>query len=185
MVNALVPIPDSDSTRKANQWHFGMKAHIGTDTQGYVHSVEVTAANVHDVTMMEQCLHGEEKEIYGDKGYACRKRKEQADDGCVARSVPKRFTGSASIRCRTRDTTRVTEAKLSHNALNPNTLRTIRPHVARYADQAMRDAVMRLLESDGGQSVPRSPMQSYTATTVSVSPASRAFMYARIRSRVR
>ena len=74
--------PEMKSTRKANKWRFGMKAHIGTDTQGYVHSVEVTAANVHDVTMMEQCLHGEEKEIYGDKGYACRKRKEQ---GRVAR----------------------------------------------------------------------------------------------------
>ena len=71
--------PEMKSTRKANKWHFGMKAHIGTDTQGYVHSVEVTAANVHDVTMMEQCLHGEEKEIYGDKGYACRKRKEKAE----------------------------------------------------------------------------------------------------------
>ena len=57
---------------------------FGTDTQGYVHSVEVTAANVHDVTMMEQCLHGEEKEIYGDKGYACRKRKEKAESQGVA-----------------------------------------------------------------------------------------------------
>ena len=39
--------PQMKSTRKANQWHFGMKAHIGTDTQGYVHSVEVTAAQVY------------------------------------------------------------------------------------------------------------------------------------------
>ena len=45
--------PQMKSTRKANQWHFGMKAHIGADTRGYVHSVEVTAANVHDVTMMD------------------------------------------------------------------------------------------------------------------------------------
>ncbi len=39
-------------------WHFGMKAHIGTDTNGYERSVEVTPATVHDVHRME--LHGEE-----------------------------------------------------------------------------------------------------------------------------
>ena len=82
--------PEMKSTRKANKWHFGMKAHIGTDTQGYVHSVEVTAANVHDVTMMEQCLHGEEKTIYGDKGYACRKRKERAESQGIAWRVLRR-----------------------------------------------------------------------------------------------
>ena len=89
------------STRKANKWHFGMKAHIGTDTQGYVHSVEVTAANVHDVTMMEQCLHGEEKTIYGDKGYACRKRKERAESQGVAwRVLRKAARGRKLVRGR-------------------------------------------------------------------------------------
>ena len=38
-------------TKKGNQWHFGMKAHIGVDSEtGMVHSMTATAANVHDVT---------------------------------------------------------------------------------------------------------------------------------------
>lgn len=37
-------------TKKGNQWHFGMKAHIGVDAQsGLVHTLVGTAANVHDV----------------------------------------------------------------------------------------------------------------------------------------
>lgn len=38
-------------TRKANEWHFGMKCHIGVDADsGLVHTVVGTAANVNDVT---------------------------------------------------------------------------------------------------------------------------------------
>ena len=91
--------PEMQSTRKANKWHFGMKAHIGTDTEGYVHSVEVTAANVHDVTMMEQCLHGEEKEIYGDKGYACRQRKERAESQGVSWRVLRKAARGRKLTC--------------------------------------------------------------------------------------
>ena len=58
------------SSKKGNQWYFGMKAHIGTDTQsGLVHTVEGTAGNVHDVTMTGQLLHGQEEAILGDAGY--------------------------------------------------------------------------------------------------------------------
>ena len=43
--------PEMHQTRKGNQWHFGMKAHIGVDSEtGIVHSMSATAANVHDVT---------------------------------------------------------------------------------------------------------------------------------------
>ena len=36
-------------TKKGNQWHFGMKAHIGVDSKTkLIHSVVATAANVHD-----------------------------------------------------------------------------------------------------------------------------------------
>ena len=78
--------PEMKSTKKGNTWHFGMKAHIGTDTEGHVHSVEVTEANVHDSTMMEQCLHGKQKRIYGDKAYACAVRKKEAEErGVVCR----------------------------------------------------------------------------------------------------
>jgi IS5 family transposase len=62
--------PEMKQTKKGNQWHFGMKMHIGTDTQGRVHSVAVTDAAVHDSQVMEDLLHGEEQVIYGDKAYA-------------------------------------------------------------------------------------------------------------------
>ena len=67
------------STKKGKQWYFGMKAHIGTDLQGLVHSVAVTPANAHDATLMDECLHGQEKVIYGDKAYVSERRKSQAE----------------------------------------------------------------------------------------------------------
>ena len=57
-------------TKKWNQWHFGMKAHIGVDSDtGIVHSISVTAANVHDVTEAHNLLHGGETVVWGDAGY--------------------------------------------------------------------------------------------------------------------
>jgi IS5 family transposase len=62
--------PEMHQTRKGNQWYFGMKGHIGVDADsGLVHTVEATAANVHDVVMAESLLHGEETDVYGDSGY--------------------------------------------------------------------------------------------------------------------
>jgi transposase, IS5 family len=57
------------STRKGNQWFFGMKAHIGADADsGLVHTVVATAANVADVTQTAELLHGDEKSVYADAG---------------------------------------------------------------------------------------------------------------------
>ena len=43
--------PEMHQTKKGNQWHFGMKAHIGVDADtGIVHSMSATAANAHDDT---------------------------------------------------------------------------------------------------------------------------------------
>ena len=57
-------------TKKGNQWHFGMKAHIGADRDSkLVHTVVVTAANVADITKTSELLHGEEKQVHGDAGY--------------------------------------------------------------------------------------------------------------------
>jgi IS5 family transposase len=62
--------PEMKSTKKGNQWHFGMKAHIGVDAKsGLVHTVETTAANVHDIEMTEKLLNGKEKTLHGDAGY--------------------------------------------------------------------------------------------------------------------
>ena len=59
--------PEMHQTKKGNQWHFGMKAHIGVDTDsGLVHTVIGTAANVHDVTQANALLHGKESSAHGD-----------------------------------------------------------------------------------------------------------------------
>ena len=44
--------------KKGNAWHFGYKAHVGVDQDtGLVHTLEVTTANVHDVTMTSKLLN--------------------------------------------------------------------------------------------------------------------------------
>jgi IS5 family transposase len=64
------PDPEMTQTKKGNQWQFGMKAHIGVDADsGLVHTVVCTNAKVEDITMMEACLHGEESQALGDRGY--------------------------------------------------------------------------------------------------------------------
>ena len=60
--------PEMRQTKKGNQWHFGMKVHIGADSKtGLVHSAVVTSANVHDKHPLPDLLHGSEKRVYGDR----------------------------------------------------------------------------------------------------------------------
>ncbi|QTO20721.1 IS5 family transposase [Burkholderia seminalis] len=62
--------PEMHQTKKGNEWHFGMKAHIGMDADaGMVHSVITTAANESDVSQAHALLHGHEPEAFGDAGY--------------------------------------------------------------------------------------------------------------------
>jgi IS5 family transposase len=57
-------------TKKGNQWYFGMKAHIGTDSQSkLIHSVVATPANVHDSQVLGDLLHGEVTRVWGDSAY--------------------------------------------------------------------------------------------------------------------
>jgi IS5 family transposase len=61
--------PEMHQTKKGNEWHFGMKLHIGVDeTLGLIHSLTTTAANEHDITQADQLLHGKEKRVWGDAG---------------------------------------------------------------------------------------------------------------------
>jgi IS5 family transposase len=47
-----------------------MKVHIGVDSDsGLIHSIETTAANVHDLVPAADLLHGEETVVYADAGY--------------------------------------------------------------------------------------------------------------------
>ncbi len=75
--------PEMHQTKKGNEWHFGMKLHIGVDAAtGVVHSLHTTAANVPDVTEAHHLLHGGETEACGDAGYrGVDKRAEHAGSG--------------------------------------------------------------------------------------------------------
>jgi transposase, IS5 family len=71
--------PEMHQTKKGNQWHFGMKAHIGVDADsGLVHSVIGTAANVNDVTRGHDLLHGKETVVFADAGYQVADKRPEA-----------------------------------------------------------------------------------------------------------
>jgi len=72
--------PEMHQTRKGHEWRFGMKIHIGVDESlGLIHSLATTAANVHDIVVTPQLLHGQERTIWGDSGYTgSEKRPEHA-----------------------------------------------------------------------------------------------------------
>ena len=62
--------PEMHQTKKGNEWHFGMKAHIGADADsGLVHSLHVTPANESDVAHAHEVLHGDETQVFVDAGY--------------------------------------------------------------------------------------------------------------------
>ena len=75
--------PDMHQTKKGNQWYFGMKAHLGVDSQSKViHAVVATSANVHDATCLPDLLHGEETRVWGDRAY-------QGQTGVIRDGAPK------------------------------------------------------------------------------------------------
>ena len=70
--------PEMHQSKKGNQWHFGMKLHIGADSAtGLVHSASVTAGNVHDSKELPNLLHGGETRFYGDSAYRGKNQRAQ------------------------------------------------------------------------------------------------------------
>lgn len=83
--------PEMHQTKKGNQWHFGMKAHIGVDAcSGLVHSVETTAANVHDLTPSHLLVHGDEQFVFADAGYTGIEKREEHKNRSVTWHVAQR-----------------------------------------------------------------------------------------------
>lgn len=75
--------PEMHQTKKGNQWHFGMKGHVGVDSESkLIHSVVATAANVHDSQVLEDLLHGEETRLWGDSAYT-------GQEAVLARRAPR------------------------------------------------------------------------------------------------
>lgn len=70
--------PEMHQVKKGNEWHFGMKMHIGVDDVfGLIHSMKTTAANIHDIVMGKALLHGKESYIIGDAGYLGMEKREE------------------------------------------------------------------------------------------------------------
>jgi len=74
--------PEMHQTKKGNQWHFGMKVHIGADAgTGYVHTITGSAANVHDIEEAPKLFREDDNVGYGDSGYlGIEKRDEVKND---------------------------------------------------------------------------------------------------------
>ena len=74
--------PEMRQAKKGNTWHFGMKCHIGVDAgSGYIHRLETTAANAHDITKAASLIREDDEVVYGDAGYiGIEKRGEIAGD---------------------------------------------------------------------------------------------------------
>ncbi len=81
--------PEMHQTKKGNQWHFGMKVHIGADAgTGYVHTITGSAANVHDIEEAPKLFRQDDNVGYGDSGYlGIEKRDEVKNDPNLSKIV--------------------------------------------------------------------------------------------------
>lgn len=71
--------PEMSSTKKGNEWYFGMKAHISVDAQsGLIHTVGATTAKVHDAKVIEELIREADRAVFADKGYFSDQRKKEA-----------------------------------------------------------------------------------------------------------
>jgi IS5 family transposase len=98
--------PEMHQTKKGNQWHFGMKAHIGVDVaSGVVHTLTGTAANEADITQMAAVLHGRESDVFADAGYTGADKRPEHEDRevswniAIKRSIIKACPGESRGRC--------------------------------------------------------------------------------------
>ena len=84
--------PEMHSTKKGNQWHFGMKVHAGVDAgSGYVHTITGTAASVHDVNETEKLIREDDEVLYGDSGYLNAAKHMKSIDADRLKSIDFRF----------------------------------------------------------------------------------------------
>lgn len=62
--------PEMKSTKKGNNYYFGMKAHTGVDAgSGAVVKTAYTAANEHDITQAHNCYRDDDTVRYGDAAF--------------------------------------------------------------------------------------------------------------------
>ena len=106
-VSAATALPKRDpqmhSSKKGNQWYFGMKAHVGLDAiSGLVHTVGVTSGNVHDAKLMDRLIRDDDTAVYGDKGYASGAKKRAAEAAGVLWAVKEKAKPGGRLTARQR-----------------------------------------------------------------------------------
>ncbi len=95
--------PEMSSSKKGNQWYFGMKAHIGVDAEsGLVHTAGVTTGKVHDAKVMANLVREDDTAVYGDKGYASEAKRRAAEDAGVLWAVKEKATPGRELTKRQR-----------------------------------------------------------------------------------
>jgi IS5 family transposase len=63
--------PEANWTKKNGKSYFGYKLHVGMDQgSGLVRTAVMTPAKTSDIEMAEALICGDEKAVYGDKGYS-------------------------------------------------------------------------------------------------------------------
>jgi IS5 family transposase len=98
--------PDMKQVRKGNQWHFGMKVHVGTDQHGLVHSLATGPASQGDITRLDELLHGEEREIFGDQAYWSEDHRRHCQHAGIRYRINRRARLGHPLTKRQRDTNR-------------------------------------------------------------------------------
>ncbi len=99
--------PEMQQTKKGQQWHFGMKAHVGTDLNGIVHSLATTDARTGDITQMHKLLHGQEKAVFGDQAYWSQGHRHDARAKGIAYRINRRPNGHTPLSLRDRAINRI------------------------------------------------------------------------------
>jgi IS5 family transposase len=95
--------PEMGSSKKGNQWYFGMKAHIGVDAKsGLVHTAGVTTGSVHDAKVMDNLIRDDDTAVYGDKGYASEAKKRAAEAAGVLWAVKEKAQPGRRLTARQR-----------------------------------------------------------------------------------
>jgi IS5 family transposase len=95
--------PVMRSSKKGNQWYFGMKAHVGVDAKsGLVHTAGVTTGSVHDAKVMHHLIREDDRAVYGDKGYASDARKRAAEKAGVKWAVKEKAQPGRKLTVRQR-----------------------------------------------------------------------------------
>src|SRR5580658_1580803 len=106
--------PEMHQTKKGNQWHFGMKAHIGVDVaSGVVHTMVGTAANEADINQMAAVLHGRENAVFADAGYTGADKRPEHEERDVSWNIAVRRSIIKALPEPLRDWAQAAETALS------------------------------------------------------------------------